>query len=729
MSDAYNRPLVRTGTSSYERAAVLAIALAFALFGGAVGTFFGWVPTTEAVGGVPGLTYFGAASGALGVAVVGLGITSLWANVGTQPGASTGVTASTVLAVVWLLTARALLGTVIDAGALVWALAIGISAGVWYATIIAREDLGSTLPVGGFLVVIGTIVVSGLVGPGWQWESTALAVTVSAGSVVPLVTMGGGLLAIWTAGKAYGGFGATGRQHGAFLLLSLVVVLVIGVLAFLLLYVAERGISTVAENLSVSAGTLAVVATVALIEFTVQARRGFGANSGPRIVATYVRAGLAGLLAVGVLGLGYAVLTGTALSAATTTIEPTLTVGAVPVLLVAGWGLLVLRARSPSWNPSGDGQQTIRRITSTLVGLSFVAVGLQAVAGPIVVAGVAPVAWLALLVAGIGLLGIVGRPVIERRRSSGTVTPFPPAAYSGRLFLWGVIAVGLHALVTGRAVGTHTVGIVDRGTIVWPFVTNPTQGLGIQTGVFPALVGTIWIVLGAVVFAVPIAVGAAVFLTEYAESSAFTSAVDIATNGLWSTPSIVFGLFGLAFVVPRFGNSGSILASQLVLGFMLLPLVLITSREAMQSVPDEYRDASAALGVGRWQTIRSVVIPASMPGIITGVILGVGRIAGETAPLLLVLNGPVAPTRAPSILSGFQVGVSMQPPFVHVSNPALLESASALPYQLYAIITAGVLDDLAFGWGTAFVLLGVVLSFFAVAVASRRYFRKKLHYD
>ncbi|QSG15229.1 phosphate ABC transporter permease PstA [Halapricum desulfuricans] len=728
MSDAYSRPLVRTGTSSYERAAVLTIALAFALFGGAVGTFFGWVPTTETVGGVSGLTFFGAASGALGAAIVGLGIASNRANVGTQPGASTGVTASTVLAVVWLLTARALLGTVIDAGALAWALAVGIGAGVWYATVTAREDLGSTLPVGGFLVVIGAIIISGLVGPGWQWESTAFAVTVSARTVVPLVTMGGGLLAIWTAGKAYGGFGATGRQHGAFLLLSLVVVLVIGVLAFLLLYVAERGIGTVVENLSVSAGTLAVVGTAALIEFAVQARRGFGASSAPRIVATYVRAGLAGLLAVGILGLGYAVLTGSPLSTATTTIEPTLTAGAVPAVLVAGWGLLVLRARSPSWNPVGDAQQTLRRITLTLVGLSLAAVGLQAVAGPLVVAGIAPVAWLALLVAGIGLLGVVGRSLSERSDGSGQAW-LAPASYSGRLFLWGIIAAGLHALVTGRAVGTHTVGIVDRGTIVWPFVTNPTQGLGIQTGVYPALVGTIWIVLGAVVFAVPIAVGAAVFLTEYAEDSAFTGAVDIATNGLWSTPSIVFGLFGLAFVVPRFGNSGSILASQLVLGFMLLPLVLITSREAMQSVPDEYRDASAALGVSRWQTIRSVVIPASMPGIITGVILGVGRIAGETAPLLLVLNGPVAPTRAPSVLSSFRVGVSMQPPFVHVSNPALLESASALPYQLYAIITAGVLDDLAFGWGTAFVLLGVVLAFFAVAVASRRYFRKKLHHD
>jgi phosphate transport system permease protein len=116
-----------------------------------------------------------------------------------------------------------------------------------------------------------------------------------------------------------------------------------------------------------------------------------------------------------------------------------------------------------------------------------------------------------------------------------------------------------------------------------------------------------------------------------------------------------------------------------------------------------------------------------MPGVITGVILGVGRIAGETAPLLLVLNGPNFPNAAPGVLSSFTVELGLHPPFVHVSNPALLERASALPYQLYAIITAGVGAEESFGWGTTLVLLGVVLAFFAMGVASRRYFRRKLH--
>ena len=180
-------------------------------------------------------------------------------------------------------------------------------------------------------------------------------------------------------------------------------------------------------------------------------------------------------------------------------------------------------------------------------------------------------------------------------------------------------------------------------TVVWPvsvpFVMNGVALLNDVNGVLPAIAGTFWLVVGAVVFAVPIGVGTAVFVTEYAERGRFTQVVEVATNALWSTPSIVFGLFGFAFLIPRFRSGKSLLAGMLTLGFMLLPLVIITSREAMLAVPDEYRDASAALGVSKWQTIRSVVLPAALPGVITGVILGVGRIAGETAPILLTMAG------------------------------------------------------------------------------------------
>ncbi|SNZ04085.1 phosphate ABC transporter membrane protein 2, PhoT family [Natronoarchaeum philippinense] len=284
------------------------------------------------------------------------------------------------------------------------------------------------------------------------------------------------------------------------------------------------------------------------------------------------------------------------------------------------------------------------------------------------------------------------------------------------LLILFVVRKGLPKLLEGAQLGPGL-------SISVPFVTKGVM-LGQQfNGIFPAIVGTVWLVIGAVVLAVPMGIGAAVFLTEYAEQGRFTAVIETATNALWSTPSIVYGLFGYAFLVPRFGNSNSLLAGMFVLGFMLLPLVVITSRESLKSVPDEYRDASAALGVNQWQTIRSVVLPAAMPGVITGVILGVGRIAGETAPILLVTSGQPFPARAPSILGSFRFVAT--PPFVQ--NEALLQASSALPYQLYAVITAGVGQEEAFGWGTALVLLMVVLGFYAIGIASRIYFRRKLH--
>ena len=298
---------------------------------------------------------------------------------------------------------------------------------------------------------------------------------------------------------------------------------------------------------------------------------------------------------------------------------------------------------------------------------------------------------------------------------------------------------GLPGLFNGLAFGAGAgpevtlVGVTFSLPLSWPFVMNGVALLNDVNGVLPAIAGTIWLVVGAVLFAVPLGVGAAVFITEYADRGRFTQVVEIATNGLWSTPSIVFGLFGLAFLVPRLGNQKSLLAGMLTLGFMLLPLVVITSRESMLAVPDEYRDASAALGVTKWQTVRSIVLPAALPGIITGIILGVGRIAGETAPILLTMSGSVAPpgSQTVDVVGGFQF--SLAPPFV--TNPELMRATSALPYQLYSLITAGVgqssnigaIDE--FRWATALILLVVVLGFYAVGIATRYYFRSKLQHE
>jgi phosphate transport system permease protein len=302
-----------------------------------------------------------------------------------------------------------------------------------------------------------------------------------------------------------------------------------------------------------------------------------------------------------------------------------------------------------------------------------------------------------------------------------------------------VVVRGVPGLLTGATVGFGTgpqvtlFGVALALPVDVPFVMNGVALLNDYQGVLPAIVGTFWLVIGAVLFAVPLGIGAAIFLTEYAERGRFTQAVEVATNGLWSTPSIVFGLFGFAFLVPRFGNNKSLISGMLTLGFMLLPLVLITSREAMLAVPDEYRDASAALGVTRWQTIRSVVLPAALPGVVTGVILGVGRIAGETAPILLTMAGGtfVPGGQTVDVIGGFEF--TSTPPFV--ANPELLQATSALPYQLFALITAGVglgdnvADPGGFRWATALVLLVVVLSFYAVGIGARYYFRRQLRHD
>ena len=306
------------------------------------------------------------------------------------------------------------------------------------------------------------------------------------------------------------------------------------------------------------------------------------------------------------------------------------------------------------------------------------------------------------------------------------------------LIIWFIWDNGHDVFLTGAEIGglsgEFTIPFLGF-TIPWlhvklPFVTNVPGGLFVEIpGVWPAVLGTIWLVVGAVVVAVPLGIGSAIFLTEYVERGRITQVVEVVTNGLWSTPSIVFGLFGLAFLMPRLSGGGrSLIVGQVVLGFMLLPLVMITSREAILSVPDEYRDASAALGVTRWQTIRSVVLPAAMPGVITGVILGVGRIAGETAPLILVFGGPPFPSDNPAVLQSFEFG--LQPPFV--TNEALTQAGTALPYQLYTSITAGVwgkdiYTTTEFGWGTALVLLGVVLLFYGIGVGSRMYFERKLN--
>ncbi len=726
MSDAYHTTLIDDGGNTYERFAMAVVAAAAVAFVSASGTLFGWVSLSDDIGGIEGATFIALILLGLGTGVATLGVLSRWGGARTTPDRSPGLSVGTVQAGLWFLTSGLIASHTLELGTGGWLLAVPVGALVGYLTIGCREDVGATLPAAALIWLMGAVLVTGLITPTWTWEPAGFDATIPGTVVIPVLTILGSLLAGWSGATAHSGFGSRGRQNGAFLLISAVVMLVLSVLVFLLVFVFDRGVGVVLENASIGGGSALVLlggAFVVLVRFgTVRPTRARGTDT----IVSFVHGAIGIATVLAGITVVYSIVANQSLSGTSVTIDSTATVGAIPGLVVAAILLGVLRRSEQTWTPDSTLGRRINWSTSGAVKLLMGSVLLEVVLGVELAAGGVSIPLFLAGLVGLAMGGLLLTLVATRFEMGDAPSWIPPIHRIGSLSLWMFLGVCLHVVVTGESIVFGPTGIVAGGTIDWPFLLNPSQGLGIQRGVMPAVLGTIWIVLGAIVFAVPLGVGAAVYLTEYAEDSVFTRAVDIATNGLWSTPSIVFGLFGLAFLVPRFGGNPSIFAAQLVLGFMLLPLVLITSREAMKSVPDEYRDASAALGVSRWETIRSVVIPAAMPGVITGVILGVGRIAGETAPLLLVLNGPNFPNAAPGIISSFSVELAGQPPFVHVSNPALLERASALPYQLYAIITAGVGGEESFGWGTALVLLGVVLAFFAIGIASRRYFRHKL---
>ncbi len=261
------------------------------------------------------------------------------------------------------------------------------------------------------------------------------------------------------------------------------------------------------------------------------------------------------------------------------------------------------------------------------------------------------------------------------------------------------------ALIVVLPILIVVISIVVRGigTISWKFLsTMPRDGMK-DGGILPAIIGTILLTLGTAVAAVPVGVGGAIYLSEYARDTRLTRIIRLAIVNLAGIPSIVFGLFGLGMFVLflRFGTS--ILAGSLTLAIMTLPVIISTSEEALRAVPVEFRTVAASLGGTRWQGIRTVVLPQALPGIITGVILGLLRAAGETAPILFTVAAfylPKLPT-------------------------SLWDQTMALPYHLYVISTQIPGMPSGIQYGTALVLLALVLSLNIVASLIRRHFRRK----
>ncbi|MDD3459484.1 MAG: phosphate ABC transporter permease PstA [Weeksellaceae bacterium] len=243
------------------------------------------------------------------------------------------------------------------------------------------------------------------------------------------------------------------------------------------------------------------------------------------------------------------------------------------------------------------------------------------------------------------------------------------------------------------------------GVINWDFLTkSPTEGMT-AGGIFPAIVGTFYLVIGSLIFAVPLGVMSAIYTIEYAGNGYIVRFIRLMTNNLASVPSIVFGLFGMALFVNNLGFGDSILAGSLTLGLLTLPLIIRTSEEALKAVPDAYRSGSLALGASKLQTIRKVVLPSALPNILTGVILSIGRVSGETAPILFTVAAYFLPNLPQSIF----------------------DQAMALPYHLYVLATSG--TDLEasrpMAYGTALVLIVIVLIFNLSATLLRQRLNKK----
>jgi len=269
----------------------------------------------------------------------------------------------------------------------------------------------------------------------------------------------------------------------------------------------------------------------------------------------------------------------------------------------------------------------------------------------------------------------------------------------------GFSLLTLIALVTVVPILGVLAYIVMEGApaISWEFLTAmPREGMR-AGGILPALVGTLYLTLGTAVFSVPLGIAAAIYLSEYARDNALTRLIRIAIISLAGIPSVVYGLFGLGLFVLFLNLGTSILAASLTLSIMTLPVIISASEEALRAVPQSFRTVSISLGGTRWQTIRRIVLPQALPGILTGVILGLERAAGETAPILFTGAAFFLP-RLPG-------------------SP--LDATMALPYHLFVISTQVPEMPFQIQYGTALVLIVFVLGMNLIATVIRSRARAK----
>jgi phosphate transport system permease protein len=270
--------------------------------------------------------------------------------------------------------------------------------------------------------------------------------------------------------------------------------------------------------------------------------------------------------------------------------------------------------------------------------------------------------------------------------------------------MWGVFGLSSGINLAALVIICGFLVIKGLPAISWSFLTEMPRDSMTAGGILPCILGTLYLSLGTMAVAFPLGVASAIYLNEYARPGRTLRLIRLGINNLAGVPSVVFGLFGLAFFVTFFGLGVSLLSGILTLSILVLPVIIGTAEEALKSVPQTYREASLGLGATKWQTIRLVVLPAAMPGMLTGAILGLSRVAGETAAIMFtaaVFFTPSLPT-------------------------SLTDPVMALPYHIYVLATAG--TDIAktrpLQYGTALVLIVLVLGMNLGAILYRAKLQK-----
>src|SRR3989339_384101 len=273
----------------------------------------------------------------------------------------------------------------------------------------------------------------------------------------------------------------------------------------------------------------------------------------------------------------------------------------------------------------------------------------------------------------------------------------------------GFLLIYLCIILTLLALGLIIYFITIRGIkiISWEFLTQAPRAAMTKGGVFPVILGTFYLTFGSILFSLPLGIACAIYLCEYSPKSFIINIIRISINNLAGVPSVVFGLFGLAVFVKFFKFGVSILSGSLTLSMLALPSIISAAQEALIAIPQSQREASLALGASHWETIKRIVIPAALPGILTGVILSVGRVAGETAPILF--------TAAAFYVKGYPDSV--------------LSEVMALPYHIYALMTEGTHpeEQTRIAYASSLLLLALVLSVSMLAIWIRQRQRKAYH--